>query len=329
MIVRGSRLLLLAAFLFTPAIPGPWAQSPLVQARADFEEGRYQAAADSLRAALRQNPGNGEINYWLARAEFELHEYDHATSSAERAVQNAPYNSDYHLWLGRAYGRKAEQAFLFMAYGLAKKSRREFEESVRLNPSNLDAQGDLIEFYLRAPSMIGGGDDRALQQIEALSKVDPAQAHLERANYWTEKKRPEQADEACRLALESKPRSMVTYLDLAEYFEKRKNAASLQATIEGAAQIDPNEPQLIYYRGVEEVLEGGRTVDAEQLLKRYVETVPLRSDRPSPCSARVWLGQLYEQSGRRDDAAAQYRAALAQDSRCKTAHEALRHLLKP
>ncbi len=329
MTARGSRAALLpAALLFALLAVRSEPQTPLEQARTDYDAGRYRKAAETLRAAIQQNPRDASLHYWLARSEFELRNYDRAVSSAERAVELEPSRAEYHLWLARAYGRKAEQSFWFSAYSSARKSRREFEEAVRLDPSNLYAQDDLIEFYLRAPGLVGGGDDKALQQIEALAKIDPSHAHMERAYYWREKKRFERADEACRRALAANPRSILTYLDAADYYEKRKDAAGLLEATEGAARIDPDTPELLYYRGVADVLAGGRPDDAEQSLKRYFESVPPRSDRPSHCSARVWLGQLYEQLNRKADAAAEYRTAHDEDPRCKAAHDALRRLQK-
>ncbi len=319
--------LLAAALLALKASPAV-AQTALAQARADYEAGRYQRAADTLRAAVAQNPREAALHYWLARSEFELREFDHAASSAESAVDLDPTNSDYRLWLGRACGRRAEQSILFSAYSLARKSRRAFENAVLLNPSNFEAQSDLIEFYLRAPGLVGGGDEKALQQIESLSQVDPSEGHLARARYWVEKKRPEAADAEVRAALEAHPATFHAWFVAADYYETHKDAAGLQQAVEGAARADPYDLRLLYLRGVAALLVGNRNEEAERFLRNYIQSVPRRSDRPTHCDARVWLGQLYERENRRADALEQYRAAVQQEPHCKAAHEALHRIGK-
>jgi tetratricopeptide (TPR) repeat protein len=324
---REACFLLAAAVFALPANSAP-VQSPFEMARSDFEVGHYLQAAETLRTAVAQNPRDPSLFYWLARCEFELRDFDHAASSAERAVALAPENSDYHLMLGRAYGRKAEQANWFSAFSLAKKSRREFEEAVRLNPANFLAQSDLIEFYARAPGIVGGGDDKALQQIDALAKIDPLEARLARVDYWEEKKKFGQADAEAQLVLQAPPRTAGQYFVLGDYYEKRKNTPGLRAVVEGAARVDPADPRLLYFRGVADFLAGGPLDEAEQSLRTYIDTVAPRSDRPSHCAARDWLGLLLEQQGRKDEAIAVYRRAIEREPHCKAAREALRRLQK-
>ena len=80
-------------------------------------------------------------------------------------------------WLGRAYGRRAETSNPFTAPGYASKARQMFEKSVALDPSNKEATGDLLDFYLEAPGFMGGGYEKA----EALVKADRARRPGRRA----------------------------------------------------------------------------------------------------------------------------------------------------
>ena len=66
--------------------------------------------------------------------------------------------------------------------------------------------------------------------------------------------------------------------------------------------------------------------DAEGALRAYAEGVPRRSDRPAPSAARDWLGQVYEALGRPDEAATEFKKALALDPNRKSARESLRRL---
>ncbi len=304
------------------------ADSSLAEARRQFDAGEYQQCAATLRAALEGNPRDAELYHWLSRCYFELQDNDHAVSSAEHAVGLDSKNSVYHDWLGRAYGRKAEHAILFSAFSLARKTRREFEEAVRLNPSNLAAQRDLIEFYFRAPGIVGGGDDKARRQIELLAGHDPVEGHLARAEFWIDKKKPELAEEEYRQVLEAKPKRVEPYLEIADFYLKRSDAAGLERALEATASVDASDRRLAFYRGVAMVLSKADLAEAERLLKSYVATVPPRSDLPSRGLARQWLGRLYEREGKCAEAAEQYREALKIEPRMKSIQEDLRHVCK-
>ncbi len=321
-------LLLLATALVATAASTALPNGPLSDARREFDAGRYSDAAGILRAAIEQNAGDPSLHYWLARCYLEVREFDRAIPSAERAVAIAPENSEYHQWLGRAYGRKAEVTNFLAALSLARKVRREFEEAVRLDPSNLSAQHDLIVFYYRAKGIAGGGDDKALRQIEALAKLDATEAHVARGGFWMDQKKPDQAETEYRQALEARPHRVGPYLEAAEFYVRRNNSAALEEAVEAAARVDGSDLRLSYYRGVARVLAGNRLEEAESLLKNYLAVVPQRSDRPSHSSAHEWLGRLYELQGKREAALGEYRTAADLDPRNKSAREALHHLHK-
>ncbi len=334
--VRTGALVFLAALYFLFAPPRSAAtQDVLTEATRLFDAGDYRQAAAALQAALEGPAGPNDprpplarLHYWLGRCAYEVHDFDRAIKSLERAAEQEPGNSDYHLWLGRAYGRRAEVAGWFSGFSLARKTRREFEAAVRLDPTNFEAQHDLIEFYLEAPGIVGGGDEKASRQIEALAVVDPAEAHLGRGNYWAKKKKPEQAETEFRLALEGKSRRAGLYLDVADFYQRRGDAARMEEAVEAAARLDAANPRLGYYRGVVRVQAGNRLEEAEQLLKNFLAMVPPRSDFPSQSAAHEWLGHLYERQGKRDAAIEEYRRAVESDPHNKSAHDDLRRLQK-
>lgn len=329
--MRGAAPAWILSFVFVAALGVPAAFSagsngPLESARRQFDAGQYEQAAAMLRAAIEKYPQDAALYHWLARCHFELRNYDQAIAHAKRSVALDPQNSEYHLLLGRAYGRKAEQAGWFSGFSLARKTRHEFEEAVRLDPRNFPAQRDLIEFYLRAPGIVGGGEDKARQQIEALAAVDAVEGHMARGVYWVDRKKPDQAEEEYRQVLAAKPRRVDPYLAAADFYVKRSDASHLEEVIEAAKRMDPSDRRLGYYCGVVRVLAGNHLDEAEQYLKAYLATVPLRSDFPPHADAHEWLGRLYEHEGKCQAAAEEYREALELDPRSKSAREAARRV---
>ena len=304
----------------------PDASASLQNAIRQFNSGNYSGAVSTLQVAAIANPNNAEVVYWLGRSYYELHDYDNAISNLEKAVQIDSKNSDYHLWLGRAYGGKADREHSF---SLAKKVKKEFEEAVTANPSNIPARRDLEEFNIEAPWIVGGNKDEAKAQVEAIAAIDPVQGHLARALYDAQvAKKQDAAESEYQQALAAKPKNVEPYLEAANYFIKQTKPAELKASIDGAASVNPNDPRLAYYRGVYGVLSAIDPAHSEQDLKSYLASTPDRSDWPSHAAAREWLGRLYEAQGKRAEAAEQYRAALQLDPGGKEVKTRLEHLEK-
>ena len=321
-------------FLFQLAASGrivvcgssPDASATLQNAIRQFNAGNYSGAVSTLQVAVIANPNNAELTYWLGRSYYELRDYDNSISNLEKSVQDDPKNSDYHMWLGRAYGGKADRERSFF---LAKKVKKEFEDAVAANPSNIAARRDLEEFDIDAPWMVGGNKDEAEAQVEAIAALDPVQGHLARALYYAQvTKKQDAAENEYQQALAAKPNKVDPYFDAANYFVKQNRAAQLKAAIDGASAVNPNDPRLAYYRGVYGVLSAVDPARCEQDLKSYLASTPDRSDWPSHAAEREWLGRLYEAQGKRAEAAEQYRAALQLDPSRKETKTRLEHLEK-
>ena len=304
----------------------PDASSSLQNAIRQYNSGNFSGAVSTLQVAVIANPNNAELAYWLGRSYYELHDYDNAITNGEKAVELDSKNSDYHLWLGRAYGGKADREHSFF---LAKKVKKEFEDAVATNPSNIAARRDLEEFDIDAPWVVGGNKDEAKAQVEAISAIDPVQGHLARAFYYAQvTKKQDAAGNEYQQALAAKPNKVEPYFEAANYFIKQNKTAELKAAIDGAAAVNPNDPRLAYYRGVYGVLSAIDPSHSEQDLKSYLASTPDRSEWPSHAAAREWLGRLYEAQGKRAEAAEQYRASLQLDPGRKEVKTRLEHLEK-
>ena len=302
---------------------------------ADLEAGRrayeasdYARAIQALQAAAAKDPQNGDVHLLLAKSFLELREHDAAIKSAERAVSLDPQNSIYHEWLGRAYGDKADHASWFSAISLAKKTRKEFETAVQLDGRNFSARQALIEFDCSAPGLVGGGEEKALPQIKQLAEMDAAEGHYAAGNCRRQKKDFATADQEFMKALESAPKSAELIFDIGDYAVKRAQPDSLLAVADAGERVAPNDPRGRFYRGVALVLKKENPAEAERLLRKYAQKAPTRTGYPRPAAAHAWLGQLFENENKPEDAVKEYETALQLDPKNKTAQEALKRLKK-
>lgn len=298
----------------------------LQTAQRQFNAGNYASAIATLRSAVTQSPSSAESYYWLGRSYYELGDFDNAIAQAEKSVDLDAKNSVYHQWLGRAYGGKADRDRSFF---LARKVKKEFEEAVRLSPANVSARRDLEEYSIDAPWIVGGNKDEAREQVDAIAALDPLEGHLARAFYYEHgMKKPDLAENEYRLALGAEPKRIEPYLEIANFYQKQNKSSEVEKVIQSAARVNPNDPRLVYYRGVVGVLSGTDLSHSEEYLKSYLASTPQRTDWPSHAAAREWLGRLYEAQGKRAEAAEQYRAALQLDPGRKEARARLERLEK-
>jgi len=291
-----------------------------------FDAGNYGAAIAALRSAIAQNPNDAQAHYWLGRSLYEAHDLDAAVAEGEKSIALDPKNSDFHLWLGEYYGDQADRQHSFF---LARKVKKEFEQAVKLNPSNIHARRDLEEFDIQAPLLVGGSKDDAREQVDAIAAIDPIEGHLARAVFYLEVlKKNDLVDSEYHQVLDAHPSTIDPYIEIADVYRQLNRPADMEPALAAAEKVKPGDPRISFLRAVQRILQNNLISTAEPLLKSYLANSPDRSDWPSHSSARYWLGRLYEAEGKRQEAAEQYRAAIQLDNGNKEARTRLQALEK-
>mgnify|MGYP001564492856 CR=1 FL=1 len=103
--------------------------------------------------------------------------------------------------------------------------RREFERAVELDPNNLEARSDLLEFYLEAPRAFGGGLDKARQQADVIARLSKAEGHSARARIAMKEKRYDHAEREYRAAIHADPKHPGYQRDLDDFLKKHRPAS--------------------------------------------------------------------------------------------------------
>src|ERR1700761_376874 len=154
--------------LFIGLALGPFSLFPPSASAADLGasehallQGRAADAINGLRGILAANPADGHAHLLLCRAFYAEQLPDQSVSECEAALRTLGSDSEAQHWAGKAYGLKADRSGPLTGYSMAKKVKAAFEAAVNLDPSNGDAVDDLGEYYVAAPSIVGGGLDKA------------------------------------------------------------------------------------------------------------------------------------------------------------------------
>jgi len=222
---------------------------------------------------------------------FMLGEYKKATESLEKAAALDPNNPKLAHWLGRVYGRRAETANPFSAPGWATKTRQMFEKAVELDPTDKDALGDLLDYYMDAPGFLGGGLQKAEALAHMILKQDPAEGHYAQGLVAEHKKEYDTAEQQFRRAAELAPRQVGRVLVLARYLARHDRVTESDALFEQAARMAPNNPRVMFDRAATYVHEHRDPDAARKLLERYLQ-MPLTPDDPPRERAHALLKKL-------------------------------------
>lgn len=308
-----------------PALAGAQ-DPPLDAAKNAYEKGEYTKAVEILKPVAAKDPGNGEIHLLMTKSYLELKQWDAAVSSGEKAVASNPKSSEYHEWLGDAYGQKADHASMLSAYGLARKTQKEFETAIQLDERNFEATLNLIEYDCTAPSIVGGGEEKAQPLIQKLTSLAPAEGHYGAGLCKAQKKDYAAADADFAKALESKPKLVSRVYDMGDYFQQRGQGDKLLAVADVGEALAPNDPRGKFYRAVGWILQGEKLAEAGKLLSEYSSVAPVRSNYPPPWEVHYWTGKLYEAQKNLSGARSEYQAALKLQPKSKRAQEGLKRL---
>jgi tetratricopeptide (TPR) repeat protein len=287
-------------------------------------KGKVDDAIRELDARISSNKGDAESLNLLCRAYYLVEDWDHAVDNCERAVEADGNKSAYHQWLGRAYGEKADHSSFITAARLAKKVRTEFEQAVQLDGANLGARVDLAEFYLEAPGMMGGGEDKARTQALLIGKINPAKEHWVYARIAEKNKDYATAEKEYRSAIDLSKGASDTWLDLAVFYRKRERYDDMESALRKATAGAVNPPEVLM-DGADTLLRANRNPSlAIELLKRYLAG-PTVEEAPV-FKAHYLLGTALEKQGDKQSAEEEYRQSLTLAHNYSRAKEALKRV---
>jgi Flp pilus assembly protein TadD len=271
--------------------------------------GRVDEAIVALSGRISSTPGDAESFNLLCRAYFALEDWERAESPCKKAVALDPGNSRFHRWLGRVYGERASRANFLSAASLAGKTRDEFQRAVQLDPNDVTARLDVAEYYLEAPGVLGGGQDKARAQAKLIGKISPAKEHWVYARIAERNKDFAAAEREYRQMIEAGNGDAEAWLNLAFFYRNQRRYADMEQAIVKLSQA-PMPALEVLVEAANTLLRTGRAFAfATELLRRYLATGPV--EEAPAFKAHYLLGVLLEKQGDRTGAAAEYRASLS------------------
>ena len=311
-----------AALAFAPP-PSLWADTPPA-AEAALLHGHIDEALRLLSPAVSSGQASGSTHLLLCRTYFAEDQFDRAIAECESATAAEPNSSETQMWLGRVYGGKADHANPVSAFNLGRRVRSSFERAVELDPANLDAASDLGEFYVHAPSIIGGGVDKAralagnvLPRSAALAHRLLAQAAEKDSDFATA-----EAEFKKAVDVSHAPESMV---DLGYFYYRRKQMDQAAAAAKAAADADhAHDAWMVEAANL--LIDVDRSPDlAIRFLREYLASAQ-QSDTAPAFKVHLKLSRLLEQAGDRAGAHRETEEAVSLASDYPPSRKAARYL---
>lgn len=275
-------------------------------------ESRDKKALASADALTKAEPKNAEAWILLTRARLQANNAADAISSAEKAVKLAPNNSQSHFWLGNSYGARIGQVGMFLQMSMAPKLRDAFEKTVALDPNNLDARDALLQFYLQAPSIVGGGADKATVQANEIARRDVARGHLARAQIFLAEKNTAAALKSYEAAYAAKPSDKNIRLALGVGYQQAEHWNDAFRHFRAWVAQDEKAGSAWYQIGRTSALSGMQLQEGIAALQKYLG-MPHGANDPQNKNAYHRIGQLYVKLGKKAEAKAALQAALKLD----------------
>jgi tetratricopeptide (TPR) repeat protein len=293
-----------------------------------IDAGRFVEAKGTVHALLSKNSRDPNAVFLMGRLARAEEDAAGAVAWFEKAVQLDERNARYHTWLGNALGderyfsstSKLRQPFL------ARRVKSELERAVELDPAEIDAREGLVGFYMNAPRLLGGSMVKARGQAVEIGKLDPVRGHLQFARIAERSKDTSTAEVEYKAAIAAAPARTQAYYELGTYYRGRGEWMNAFEVYERLMILQPAE-LTVHLTWAGTSAQSGKNLErGEREVKLFLASAPAEAPIANVSNAHWRLGQIYEQTGRRELAANEYLLAIAMNnkSNAKRSLEALR-----
>ena len=276
--------------------PAITAQGSLAHAKQQFDARNWDVAKQEYALLARSLPGDVAAVYYLGRIAVQQNDTDEAIRQFERCVSIDEKNAECHAWLGNALGMTAQRTNKFKLPFLAKRTKREFDRAVELDPANLDGRMGEMQYYLFAPGMFGGSIEKAREQAAEIDRRDKFRGALAAGTIADHEKDSRAAEAAYTRAIVVAPDSVAGYNSLANMYVREARWSDAFATLDRMAARIPAEHNVPLRIARVAVLSGEQLPRGEEVVKRWIANPPPQANSDNKAIAHLRLGQIYEKT---------------------------------
>ena len=292
-------------------------------ARMLFDTRSYDAARAEFTALARTLPTDVTPVLYLGRIALAENDIEGGIRQFERCAEINERNAECHAWLGNALGMAAQHTSKFKLPFLAKRTKREFDRAVELDPNNLDGRMGELQFYVFAPGMFGGSVDKAREQAAEIEKFNKLRGAIAFGIIADHEKNAHDSQVAYERAIAAAPDSGAGYFGLVNAYARDKDWARAFQVVDRFQARNPGDPLGRSVVARLAALSGEQLPRGEEAARHWLANPPHDASANMMASGHVRLGAIYEKTGRRELARGEYERAAALNPKSDEAKRAL------
>jgi tetratricopeptide (TPR) repeat protein len=319
-ILRAGLLLATVVSAVTSQTPKARQPSPLKTGIDFFDAEQLEPAKATLTPLARS--GDAVAMYYLGRIAIEQSDGEAAIDWLDQAIKQNEHSSLYYEWLGIAYEVKASASNMFGKMSIGPAVMRAMERAVQLDSTNIEARVNLAQLYLQSPTVMGGGVEKAREQVAAIMKRDPYQGRLQEASIAENLKDALGAERMLRDMVSTFPDSSAPAIRYASYYLTLKRYDDSFRVLEDRLRHSPDDATALYQLGRVGAVSGANLDRAQWALDRYL-TIQHKRGLPTLAMAHWRRGMVLEARGDKKTAQAEYETALRVDPKLAGAKTSL------
>ena len=330
-----------------------------------IDQGHVKRAQTILAERLKTNSNDARSHCEMSKVAEAFQHWDEAIQQAEKAVSLYGKNPEFQAQLADAVGAKLADPQLGMLTkaSLARRFKKEAELALQLDPNNIDAIGDLSEFYLQAPGLVGGDKKKAAELADQIGRINPVRGYFMKIMIAAEANRTAEVEQLTNLAISTDPKNYDLRAHAANFYISKGASALPQAEEQAvqAIQLDPTRAAgyislaTIYaqqsrwkdleavlvnsqrnvpddlaplYQTAKAIFMSNQTQELDRAatyLRTYLSQ-PAEGNEPPLAGAHWRLGLILEKQGHKDQAKQELRTALDLDPAFEPAKKDLKRL---
>jgi len=264
----------------------------------------YEQREDSAAMALFKTIDSAESLGYQANL-LMSEDLDDAEELIEDATERFPDNARLHFIKGRIMGQQASEAFL-SALSYAEKSLESFQKAAQLEPNNPQYLEGLMMFYLQAPGIAGGDEEKAKQAMDAIVKLDREKGAIAKVRYLQLSQEDISQQQLTELTNEYADLASMQY-QLAMYQQYKEDYEAAFSTFELASnRLGKNQKQLkcdiSYQIGRTAVMAESHIKLGLDQLQHYLSSCEIKRDMPGKDWANFRLANLLALADKQEQA---------------------------
>ena len=295
-------------FLILCVVPWLLAAQTVEEGNAEFQGGHISRAKEIFEAVIKKDDKNAEAHYRLGLIELRrsFRDEDEAVDHMERAVELKPDNANYQYGYGAALGTKAQHAGVIKQAFLAPKVKKAFLRAVELDPKLVEARIGLAQYYLQAPSIMGGDEEMGWKEIDTVIAQDEYRGRVTKAGILARDKKVEQAEQQLDILSSKYPGDWRVWNSICGFYLRQKKVTEALSASQKCVTLRPDTALSYRNLGQAQLQKGEYDAALGSLQKA------LNMDKDD-LVATYYLAKTYEAKGMKKEARESYQRVLELD----------------